>query len=749
MKLKRHFDKTTLPLALVISIAIPSSVSAFTYPIGNGYNYRSVKDGVTEITETHAPTYYNTENYSPDDPLGAATHFHIFAKDDLRINAHTNGNVATNFMSLANSNSGTNGYYTIYLQSEVSYVKDFGAIHGQIINDARSHFIVGPDVEVDTYDNGNGFTIRGSDMSGYIQMNNATVKNLFQETKDGPAYIDMDAEFAYLGDLSKQLALAKPTDTEEIINTNDMNNRWIALDMSKDCTVIELDAAQLVMNTDLKLRNYDPIGSNSVIINVDLKNYSGDVFNLNSKISLVTTDGKSIASAERTTWEYGKILWNFYDSSKEDYLFDGTIKTDGVFLGTILAPDAEVTLGQNLNGSVICRVFQNNAETHRTDFTGNLPKTKGRDATTTTTTTTTTTVTTTETTTETTVETTTETRSEVTSTEDTASTETTTDELPTETTTEDKTTEFTTSGQAIEVTTLATEETTEETTAETTTVTAVETTETATEETEVTTETTTDVIEDTTVVTTTVTVTEVTAVTTTKKDDEPETRTKRPRIPDYKPETTTNKETTEVTTEVATTTNITTEATTRVTTEATTEITTIPQVPETTTETTTTTITTAVNLDETETTTRKSGGATPATKVRTSGGGSASNKGREETVTEATTLNLVYINEETTEADTTHVITTETNITDEDIFVDEPNEIILPEGKELGVAKDRPEPATESDTVITTSTQTVTVMTDGLPQTGTPINTAVLYGTGIGAISLGIFFALKGKNKSA
>jgi LPXTG-motif cell wall-anchored protein len=738
MKLKRHFDKTTLPLALVISIAIPSSVSAFTYPIGNGYNYRSVKDGVTEITETHAPTYYNTENYSPDDPLGAATHFHIFAKDDLRINAHTNGNVATNFMSLANSNSGTNGYYTIYLQSEVSYVKDFGAIHGQIINDARSHFIVGPDVEVDTYDNGNGFTIRGSDMSGYIQMNNATVKNLFQETKDGPAYIDMDAEFAYLGDLSKQLALAKPTDTEEIINTTDMNNRWIALDMSKDCTVVELDAAQLVMNTDLKLRNYDPIGPNSVIINVDLKNYSGDVFNLNSKISLITTDGKSIASAERTTWEYGKILWNFYDSSKEDYLFDGTIKTDGVFLGTILAPDAEVILGQNLNGSVICRVFQNNAETHRTDFTGNLPKTKGRDATTTTTTVTTT-------------ETTTETRSEVTSTEDTASTETTTDELPTETTTEDKTTEFTTSGQAIEVTTLATEETTEETTTETTTVTAVETTETTTEETEVTTETTTEVVEDTTVVTTTVNTTEVTTVTTTK-DDEPETRTKRPRIPDYKPETTTNKETTEVTTEVATTTNIATEATTQVTTETTTEITTIPQVTETTTETTTTTITittTIANLDKTETTTRKSGGATPATKVRTGGGGSASNKGREETVTEATTLNLVYINEETTEADTTHVIPTETNITDEDIFVDEPNDIILPEGKELGVAKDRDKPEPEPDTVITTSTQTVTVITDGLPQTGTPINTAVLYGTGIGAISLGIFFALKGKNKSA
>jgi hypothetical protein len=91
-------------------------------------------------------------------------------------------------------------------------------------------------------------------------------------------------------------------------------------------------------------------------------------------------DGQQISNHEEPQspssdfqYHYGKVLWNFYQCSGtaiEPY--DGTI-TVQLMYGSILAPDADITVKQNMNGTVIGQNVIIEAEIHRDDFVGELP----------------------------------------------------------------------------------------------------------------------------------------------------------------------------------------------------------------------------------------------------------------------------------------------------------------------------------------------------------------------------------------
>lgn len=419
--------RTVTIAALALNVAVPAQ-AAMDGKLAEGYTYKEVKKDTQG--GKYAPVYYDTSFYGESDPLYAATHFHIFALEDVQIGTHTNGNIATKYMSFAGADSGTRDFAPM----EISYVKDFSSINNNILCNPQSVLVVGPDVGVKSYNNDSGIMLKGTGMTDYTGMDVAHVKNIYQEIKGGDEFIDMDGEFAKLRSMSKELSEIKPNGGVTF-DFQDENTRKINVDMSQNAyTVINLDKSVIEMGRPLRLAGYDKNGSNSVIINVDLAD-AGPDFNVNSVVKYITTDGDEIGNKERVSWEYGRVLWNFYDSSAKDGCYSGNIVFNATFLGTVLAPDAKVEATQNLDGSVICTHFVGSAETHRNDFTGIMPVLLGgddddNDTTADTTTKETTTVTTTETTTETTTFTTTtqkETDTETTSEEksdDTTDTET-------------------------------------------------------------------------------------------------------------------------------------------------------------------------------------------------------------------------------------------------------------------------------------------------------------------------------------
>jgi len=62
------------------------------------------------------------------------------------------------------------------------------------------------------------------------------------------------------------------------------------------------------------------------------------------------------------------LLWNFYDGTKDNKLYDGEVILDRPFQGSILAPKATVTANQNFDGNVAANVVNINAESHRWDL---------------------------------------------------------------------------------------------------------------------------------------------------------------------------------------------------------------------------------------------------------------------------------------------------------------------------------------------------------------------------------------------
>ncbi|MBP0967210.1 MAG: choice-of-anchor A family protein, partial [Oscillospiraceae bacterium] len=109
----------------------------------------------------------------------------------------------------------------------------------------------------------------------------------------------------------------------------------------------------------------NPTDGNQVLyINVDMNGY--DEFILPS-VKNPVVDGWS----EESAMIGSNVLWTFYDSSKEDGAFEGTIRTGaGGFYGSVLAPKASFLANGNVDGTVIVENFEGIQEFHKAEFLG-------------------------------------------------------------------------------------------------------------------------------------------------------------------------------------------------------------------------------------------------------------------------------------------------------------------------------------------------------------------------------------------
>ena len=276
--------------------------------------------------------------------LGIASQFHIFAKEKTTINAHTNGNVATKELD-ANNNFGTD-IITGDLQLEINYVQATDSLIGSSFTSGNSNrvnkFVVGSSIS--TGIENDRAVVNGS------RIDHLSASELYQD-RPGNTYIDFDTEFAKLEGASESLMSITPAKTYLSSDFPDMNNRTIDVTGmgSSDVVIINVDASVLSMNTPLNIVN-----SENKILVMNVINAPTD-FTIQSQIHY-----NNRANHETEDFSDANISRNFPSNVTN-------LAINAPFQGTIIAPRADVTANQNMDGTIIGKNVTLNAATNRWD----------------------------------------------------------------------------------------------------------------------------------------------------------------------------------------------------------------------------------------------------------------------------------------------------------------------------------------------------------------------------------------------
>lgn len=320
----------------------------------SAYDNDAVQDGGSVYDD-----YGNLDNI-----LGVSSMFHIFALE-AELNSHTNGNIAVRNL-IGNVNFGTNVIEEL-LDKDISYIQNFSNIAGSSFvskgNTRENKVVFGEGITVDI-SNPNRPMVNG------VYIDHLLASETYQD-KNGQTYIDFDAEFAKLKALNESLGGKASEASYTNGDFDDLNNRVIDVsDMTPNANnqiIINLSPDVLAGNTPLKIVGLSPEETGTtVIINVDTGSQAD--YHVNSPIKITYSDGSDRNSHETEYFGDNHLLWNFIDRSANDQQFNGNLIVDAPFQGSVLAPSADITVNQNLDGNIIGKRVVVNAETHRWDL---------------------------------------------------------------------------------------------------------------------------------------------------------------------------------------------------------------------------------------------------------------------------------------------------------------------------------------------------------------------------------------------
>lgn len=326
---------------LAIGVKDNTKVLTNEYVAKNGFQY--IKGGV----------YYTTSAFD----------FHIFSREAI-LNAHTNGNIATKALFANGAGFGTNQSSELNLKEENYFMNSADGI-SNIASDGN--IIIGTNIPTELVDNNNSVQIgTNGNKLGVGQS-----LRVYKETSESTHYMDIDNEFENLRVISNLFAnhgtslgvtLSVPNGENQAITVDgsigNIYNYYLNVNASK----ISNGASKRVLNIVI------PEGK-TLIINVDMAGVSIHALqNLFTKIN-------NYSNSEDVVRNDNNILWNLYDSSAGDRLFTtgdeyAKVGMSDYFMGTILAPNANIQYGA-VNGSIIAnKTKQNSQESHKWDFTG-------------------------------------------------------------------------------------------------------------------------------------------------------------------------------------------------------------------------------------------------------------------------------------------------------------------------------------------------------------------------------------------
>lgn len=285
--------------------------------------------------------------------LGEAANFGLVGFDSIRLNAHTNSNIAT---ARAHVGAAFGNYAAGVDEPEVSYL---GKVDGNINVSlpADSRIVFGASTDIGQTDNGNSWTVNGGKLEMQTGGSLPKSERVLKDSKT-TEYLDLKAMEKSMTALSAKWAKAAPANAS--YDFSDMNRRHITAD--GDEAHLDIDAAELQGN-----RVTATLGDDTrLIVDVDAKGADA--------VTLPQLDVDGINHAEYAHWTDKCVIYNLTDSKSEDGQYHGRVGTAGATSSVILAPEADVDASQNIEGQIIARNVVIGGEFHRNSV--NVPITR-------------------------------------------------------------------------------------------------------------------------------------------------------------------------------------------------------------------------------------------------------------------------------------------------------------------------------------------------------------------------------------
>ena len=289
--------------------------------------------------------------------LMLASLFHIFA-NEAQLSADVNGNIAVGILN-SNVDFGTRGDSVHLTQGDIYYIQQLntGLQSGSFRNELFNHVVFGQDVNVEI-------------VNGQVHVNGHHMVNLKPEEvfKDaaGSNYIDFPTVFSRLLKASNFYA-SQEESAGVIKNFDDQNNRFVDVSnaVPKDNVIyVNIPFEYLTHPQPIKIFGLSSkVHGPTVVINVIRMPADGEV-SISTQVKLYYDDEKGNHVNPGESHDHpNHVLWNFGESAAHINIGSGH------FMGSLLAPNAHVTAGVNVDGNIIANIVDiRGGESHKWDI---------------------------------------------------------------------------------------------------------------------------------------------------------------------------------------------------------------------------------------------------------------------------------------------------------------------------------------------------------------------------------------------
>ncbi|TYC45970.1 collagen-binding domain-containing protein, partial [Leuconostoc litchii] len=301
--------------------------------------------------------FSNIKYIDNNNALGIASLFSIFAQN-AKLGADVNGNIAVQNLIDANRDFGTrsNNYNTT--TNDVSYIQNINdnkTLNDRAFRAENSVAILGESIKIE------------SNSAGQTEINGGRVStltkdNTFQDANSNK-YIDFDAYFSSLK--LKADTYNASSQTENVISEySDMNKQFIDVsnvDKNQKFIYVDIDYNKLAGPQDITVKGLSAeLLGPTVIFNV--KNLPSNDAWIQTKINYEYSNGQTVRQNSENHSMPNHVVWNFGSYQNNINISSGRL------LGSVLAPEATVNVGVNVDGNIVgANVNVTGGETHRWD----------------------------------------------------------------------------------------------------------------------------------------------------------------------------------------------------------------------------------------------------------------------------------------------------------------------------------------------------------------------------------------------